>query len=98
RTMDEATKCNCIESTLAIKLEERGADLDTLVDARINEIQENVLKSFGKKVINDYAHIYEDGMFFLNHTDVINPQKTDALLCRGASHLAKKVSSLCPMK
>ncbi|HLT22153.1 MAG TPA: hypothetical protein VKZ84_01870 [Bacteriovoracaceae bacterium] len=98
RTMDEETKCLCIESTLAVKLEENGGDLEVIVDARIKDIQENVLKSFGKKVINDYAHIYEDGMFFLNHTNVINPQKTDALLCRGASHLTQKIGEKCPNK
>lgn len=100
RSQDKELMCSCVESVFMAQMGEEGKQdqLQNVIDRRSNNLADEVLQSFGKKFINDYAHLYEDGIYFLNHTNLIPARKSETLLCRGADRFEKAVSKRCPEK
>ncbi|MFA7614757.1 MAG: hypothetical protein WCY48_11030, partial [Candidatus Caldatribacteriota bacterium] len=90
--------CSCVESNFMIKMGDKAEEAEKIIEDRANELSDEILKSFGKKFINEYAHHYEDGMYFLNHTDLIPQRQSEELLCRGAKRFEKAVAKRCPDK
>lgn len=93
----EQVTCLCYESLFISQIGSEVA-AKQLIEAKEKELSQDVLKAFGKKFINDYAHLYEDGIYFINHTNVVSAKNSKKLLCRGADRYEKAVAKRCPNK
>lgn len=97
-SLEEKTRCACVEATTSLRFNGDENAVKNFVDGSSSRIAEMAIKAYGKKAINEYAHIYEDGMYLLNHSSVVNPNKTGDVLCRGASRFEKAIQKKCPKK
>lgn len=90
-------KCACIETNFYVSSPGvKTESITNYINTQKEKASEKVLKAYGKKFLNEYSLFYEDMIYLVNQTKVIQGKSKESLFCRGAEQIQKEISKKCP--
>lgn len=90
-------KCACIETNFYVSSPGVKPEvIESYIKSQKEKASEKVLKAYGKKFLNEYALFFEDMIYLVNQTKVIQGKAKESLFCRGAEQIQKEISKKCP--